>query len=162
MADRLGSVISNIDDTIRQIRSSIYELGLVGDDRGVRARILALVRVLSPVVGFEVHVSFDGPVDSAIPDTVVEHLLATVREAVTNIGRHAHASQASVSLNVVNGVCCLQVVDNGRGINESGSTQAGLGLVNLQRRAEKLHGQLVIESPGAGGTLLIWQVPVTQ
>ena len=162
MADRLGSVISNIDDTIRQIRSSIYELGLVGDDRGVRARILALVRVLSPVVGFEVHVSFDGPVDSAIPDTVVEHLLATVREAVTNIGRHAHASQASVILNVVNGVCCLQVVDNGRGINESGGTQAGLGLVNLQRRAEKLHGQLVIESPGAGGTLLIWQVPVTQ
>jgi signal transduction histidine kinase len=47
-------------------------------------------------------------------------------------------------------------------IYESGSTQAGLGLVNLQRRAEKLHGQLVIESPGAGGTLLIWQVPVSR
>ncbi len=43
-------------------------------------------------MGFEVHASFDGPVDIAIPDIVGEHLLAVIREAVTNIGRHAQAT----------------------------------------------------------------------
>jgi signal transduction histidine kinase len=43
---------------------------------------------------------------------------------------------------------------------KSGSGTAGLGLGNLRRRAEKLHGQFDIESPDGGGTVLIWQVPL--
>ena len=162
VADRLSGAISDIDDTIRQVRSAIYELGSADDGRGVRAAILSLVRELTPVVGFEVHVSFDGPIDSAVSEEVTDHLLATVREALTNIGRHARATRASLSLSVDRGLCCLQIVDNGRGIDETETTEGGLGLVNLKRRAEKLHGQLVVESPEAGGTSLTWQVPVSR
>ena len=39
-------------------------------------------------------------------------------------------------------------------------TEGGLGLVNLRRRAEKLHGRFTIESSTVGGTLLTWEVPV--
>lgn len=160
LADRLQSAIVDIDDTIRQVRASIFELAFTS--AGVRTSVLALVRDLAPVVGFEVQVSFDGPVDAAVTEEVSEHLLAAVREAVTNIGRHADASEAAVVLSVREGVCRLQVTDNGRGIDETRSLGGGLGLNNLSHRAEKLHGQLLIERRAGGGTLLTWQVPVGQ
>jgi signal transduction histidine kinase len=160
MASRLESVIDNVDDVIRQVRSSIYELGLGGDDRGVRATILALVRSLDPVVGFEVRVSFDGPIDATVNRIVEEHLLATVREAVTNIGRHAHATQASVSIRVESATCRLEVADNGDGMIADPVAAGGRGLVNLERRAEKLNGELILENAPAGGTVLIWSVPI--
>jgi signal transduction histidine kinase len=160
LTERLDSAISDIDDTIRQIRSSIFELG--STEPGVRASILSLVRELKPVVGFEVQVTFDGPVDSTISDQMAEQLVATVREAVTNIARHANGSEAKVMLSVADGVCRLQVIDNGGGLDEGKGSEVGLGLANLRRRAEKLGGHLEIESRASGGTSLSWQVPVSQ
>ena len=161
MGDRLTAAVSDLDATIRQVRSTIYELGSARLDQGVRHNVLSLVRDLNPVLGFEARVSFDGPVDSAIPDELIEHLLATVREAVTNIGRHAQATEASVVVRVRNGLCELQVTDNGIGLQQTKTTGGGLGLVNLRRRAEKLHGHFLVENRSEGGTSLIWQVPIT-
>jgi len=162
IVDRLDGAIRDIDDTIRQVRTTIFGLGSAGFGRGIRATVLSLVRELTPVVGSNIEVSFHGPVDSAIPDRVAEHLLATVREALTNIGRHAEATKARLDLTVAKGVCSLEVVDNGRGIGDQPSGQGGLGLVNLRSRAEKLHGSFTVESPAGGGTSLTWQVPVDQ
>jgi signal transduction histidine kinase len=162
MTDRLKEAVSNLDATIRQVRSTIYELGSAGIDQGVRASLLALVRDLNAVVGFEVRTSLDGPVDAAVSEEVAEHLLATVGEALTNVGRHAEASEASVNLSVKGGLCILQVRDNGRGVASSEVGEGGLGLPNLRRRAEKLGGHLIIENLDTGGTLLTWQVPISQ
>jgi signal transduction histidine kinase len=104
IAERLNGAITDLDDTIRQVRSTIYELGSAEIDRGVRAGVLALVRNLTPVVGFDVRVTFDGAVDTMISDQRAEHLLAVVREAVTNVGGHAQATEASVSLRVADGL----------------------------------------------------------
>jgi two-component system sensor histidine kinase DevS len=114
------------------------------------------------VVGFDAHASFEGPVDAAVPDIINEHLLAVLREAVTNIGRHAQATEATVAISVSDGQCRLRVVDDGCGLAESESSTGGLGLGNLRRRAEKLHGHFDIESPAGGGTILTWQVPIYQ
>ncbi len=161
VADRLGHLVADIGDAIRQVRSSIYELGLDLGDLGVRASVLTLVRSLNPMVGFSIHVSFAGPVDSVVSETVTENLLATVREAITNIARHADATTASVSLVVEEGVCRLRIVDNGCGTDRTGVSSAGMGLVNLRRRAESLHGTMAMEAPDGGGTVLVWQVPVS-
>lgn len=160
LTERLDMAISDIDDTIRQVRASIFELG--STQPGVRASILSLIRELKPVLGFEVQVSFDGPVDSTICEETAEHLLATVREAVTNIARHAGASEAKVILSVADGLCRLQVIDNGTGIDERETRQDGLGLANLRSRAEKLHGRFMIEPRQTGGTKIIWEVPANQ
>jgi signal transduction histidine kinase len=159
VSGQLNAVVTDIDDSIRQLRSIIYELGLTGDELGIRARIISLLRDLNVVVDFEVNSSFDGPVDTAISDEIAEHLLATVREAVTNIGRHAQATQATVRLSVDSEHCRLQVTDNGRGLSGTETTKGGLGLVNMRCRAEKLHGRFDVESQ-AGGTVLTWHVPL--
>ena len=156
LAERLGAVVSDIDETIRQVRASIFELG--SDTPGARSSVLALARELAPVLGFEVQVSFDGPVDSALSSQVTEHLLASIREAVTNVARHAHASEVKVSLSVSEGLCRLQVTDDGVGLDQHHSNEGGLGLVNMRRRAEKLQGHLSVESPESGGTAIVWEV----
>jgi signal transduction histidine kinase len=158
-SDQLRAIASTIDDAISQLRSSIYELGLTGGELGLRARIISLLRQLTVVVGFEVHSGFEGPVDAAISDAIAEHILATVREAVTNVGRHAQATQASVLLSVGSNECLLQVSDNGCGLSPRRGRKGGLGLDNMRRRAEKLHGSFDLESEG-GKTVLRWRVPL--
>ena len=159
VADRLHAVVSDMEDSIRQLRSTIYELGLIDNERGIRAQIISLLRDLHFIVGFEVHCSFDGAVDLDISAVIAEQLLATVREAVTNIGRHAQATQGTVRLSVDGTHCQLQVTDNGKGMDGTKTAEGGLGLANLRRRAEKLHGHLDVDSQ-VGGTVLTWQVPL--
>ncbi len=162
MADRLAVLVGDIGDAIRQVRSSIYELGVGEEDPGVRSGVLTLVRSLDPMLGFNVRVTFDGPVDSVISQSVTEQLLATIREAVTNIGRHARATEASIAVSAHRGQCHLRVVDNGIGLSGAQYLDTSLGLVNLRRRAEKLHGTMEIADSEAGGTVLDWAVPFSQ
>lgn len=162
LTDRLQAVVSDIDDSIRDLRSTIYALGMNPEGRGIRARILSIVAELQGVVGFEIHPVFDGSVDSLASDQVTEHLVAVVREAVTNIGRHASATEATLTLSVDDGVCRFCVADNGRGLGDDDTRAGGMGLVNLRRRAEKLRGEVTVESPATGGTVLIWSVPLDQ
>ena len=158
VSDHVSAVVATIDGAIIQLRSTIYELGLTGGELGIRARIISLLRELTVVAGFEVHSSFSGPVDSVISEVIAEQLLATVREAVTNVGRHARATQANVRLSAASDECLLQVTDNGRGLGPRESTEGGLGLNNMRRRAEKLHGSFEVRSQN-GGTVLTWRVP---
>ncbi|MGD0881448.1 MAG: GAF domain-containing sensor histidine kinase [Acidimicrobiales bacterium] len=158
VSQRLGAVISDLDDTIREIRSTIFELGLIGTEQGIRIQVITLLEELSELIGIPVRPTFNGPVDTGISDEVAEHLLPTLREAVTNIGRHAEASEATVVLTVDGSLCRLLVSDDGKGISATGTSEGGRGLVNLQRRAEKLHGRLEVTANPKGGTTLDWQV----
>ncbi len=135
---------------------------MAGGERDIRAKIITLLRDLAEVVGFEVRSAFDGVVDSAISDEIAEHLLIIVREAVTNIGRHAHATEATVRVWVVADHCQLTVTDNGRGMGAGNTKEGGLGLANMRRRAEKLRGSFNLESPVSGGTNLTWRVPLLE
>ncbi len=161
VSSRLGATVVDIDDTIRQVRSSIFELGSADIETSLQSRVRSLVRVLGNVTGFDVTVTFDGPVDTEVRPIVADHLLAVVREAVTNIGRHARATDAEVSVAVSDGRCRLRVVDDGVGLRDGPTDAGGLGLVNMKRRAEKLGGTCSVTSPEGGGTELDWDVPVT-
>ena len=160
-ANQLGGAVSEIDQVIAQVRSTIYELGMGEDSRGIRDDIADLVRQLHEVVGFEVGLTFTGPLDAAVDDLVLEHLLATIREALTNVGKHAHATRASVSVEVDGSSCILTITDDGVGLTGApAASGGGLGIPNLRRRAEKLHGTLSVDSPPGGGTVLTWKVPI--
>jgi signal transduction histidine kinase len=161
MSAGLGEAVAEIDRVIDRIRATIYQLGMGAENRGVRDHVVSLIQELSSVVGLNVEASFEGPVDTAISALVAEHLIATIRESVTNVGRHAHATQASVTIKVEDGQCQLTVLDNGDGFDETKVREGGLGLTNLRARAEKLDGTFVIEHAEGGGTSLTWQVPLS-
>ncbi len=162
-AERLDQVIGDIDSTIHRIRSAIFELVEPKADRGIRAAVLALVHDLRPLLGFDPSVSFSGPVDTAITPEMTGHLLATVREALTNVARHSNATGTSVQLTVAEGVCTLAIVDNGTGVVPTGTgptLAGGFGIANLRRRAEKLGGELDLDPGAGGGIALTMRVPI--
>ena len=155
----LESAVADIDETIRQVRATIFELGGAGNGRGIRSHVLALAEELRPVVGFDVPVEFTGAVDTAVTDTVADQLLPTLREALTNIGRHAGATRARVRLAMVGRYCRMEVTDNGRGFAGARATEGGMGLANMRDRAEGLGGSFEVTHPATGGTTVVWQVP---
>ena len=159
-ADQLGGAVAEIDRVIAQVRATIYELGMGEDSRGIRDDITNLTRELQPVVGCEVDVMLEGPLDASVNEQVREQLLSTIREALTNVGKHAHATRASVSVTADDTSCRLTITDDGVGITGTPSASGGLGLANLRRRAEKLHGTLTVDDVPGGGTQLTWTVPL--
>ncbi len=160
VSEALNRVILDIDDSICQLRSVVFALGVTDEDQCLRSRVVSLLNELRAVAGFEVHSSFEGPVDTAISDEIADHLLMALREAVTNVARHAQATEVMVHLAVVDSQCQLRIIDNGRGIETEKPSKSGMGLVNLHTRAEKLKGRFKVESPSTGGTVLTWQVPL--
>jgi signal transduction histidine kinase len=160
-ADQLGGIVSEIDRVIAQVRSTIYELGMGDDSRGVRDDITNLTRELQLIIGCKVDLTFSGPLDSGITGQLLDHLLATIREALTNVGKHAHATHASLSVVADDTWCTLTITDDGVGITGRPAAGGGLGLPNLRRRAEKLHGTLAVDAVPGGGTQLTWTVPLS-
>ena len=166
-ANRLEQVVSDVDETIRQIRTTIFQLrGQLGPQLGTaRSRLLAVVVDVSPLLSFEPRVEFAGPVDSAVPEAVVDDLAAVTREALTNVGRHAQATHASVTLIADVTTLSLDIVDDGVGIG--GATRRS-GLANLRARAERRGGTLTVTPadlpeapPTREGTRLRWTIPLS-
>jgi signal transduction histidine kinase len=159
LAGSIGAVEEDIDETIRQVRTTIFELGTEGRGRGIRSSVLAMIEELQPVLGFRVPVDFAGTVESSVSDEVAEQLLATLREALSNVARHARATTATVALAVAGRACRLEVHDDGQGMVGSPSPGGGHGLPNMRSRAESLGGTFEVLQPAGGGTTLVWQVP---
>lgn len=159
VVDRVGKAVEDLDSTITEIRTTIFELGDSAIHGGVRHGVVGVVNELAPSLGSRPEVVFDGPIDTAIPEHIADHLLAVLREALTNAGKHAHATKFVVTLSVGSEVT-LEVADNGKGIALLLEGGAGLGLSNLRGRAEKLRGTFEVQSAQGGGTRVIWCVPL--
>jgi signal transduction histidine kinase len=93
-----------------------------------------------------------------VPQHVGDHVLAVVREGLTNAGKYSGASSFAVHVGVGDEVT-VEVHDNGRGIDLP-LTKPGLGLANLRDRADKLGGTFEIHPGDQGGARLVWSVPL--
>ena len=154
---RIGEAIDKLDETIRQLRKAIFDIELTINKEGLHPKVLDLVHELRPVVGLLPRVSFSGPVDAVVSDALAEEVLAVLREALTNVGKHARASQVVITI-AAGEELRLVVADDGIGIGEAKAT--GLGLKNLRQRAERLGGSIDLGRSREGGTRLTWHVPL--
>jgi two-component system, NarL family, sensor histidine kinase DevS len=96
-------------------------------------------------------------VDGAVPDDVVPELLAVLREALSNVARHAQAGTARVSVRAADNEVILQIEDNGVGTDPA---LARGGLVNMSERAGDLGGSCTVTPADEGGTVVTWRVPL--
>jgi signal transduction histidine kinase len=156
-ARRLNMVVDDLDGTIREIRSVIFSLQSdTRDTPGVRADVLRVIDDHRDALGFEPRLRFDGPVD-AVSDRVAAELLPAVREAISNVARHADASSVEIAIENVGDSVTLRVLDDGRGF--PAMVEHGNGLRNLSERASRLGGRCLLTARPEGGTMLEWQVP---
>ncbi len=156
VAERLDAAVGALDDTIAAIRGTIFELQH-RQGESLRAEIRSLVREYVPVLGFAPGVRTNGPLDTAVPARVREQLLPVLREAISNVARHALAESADVEVTVSDTEVRLVVADDGTGI--TGDLQES-GLRNARRRAGDLGGRLDLTDNEPRGTVLTWRVPL--
>jgi signal transduction histidine kinase len=156
VSTRIDKTVDDLDLTIRDIRGTIFELQN-RQSASLRAEVRTLVREYVPVLGFTPTVRTSGALDSAVPPDVRDHLLAVLREAVSNIARHALADHAEVDVEVRGDEMVLAVVDDGAGLREGRSES---GLRNARRRAQGLGGTLELTPREPRGTSFVWRVPL--
>ena len=154
---RIESTIDSLDDTIRELRMAIFSLqGSGSAPGGLRGQILDLVSDAAAALGFAPLLQFDGPVES-IADDIAAQLVPTLREALSNVARHAAASSVQILVSAADSVT-VEVIDDGVGLTTAGG-RAGHGLVNLDSRARQLGGTFEVISQTTGGVRVRWTVP---
>jgi signal transduction histidine kinase len=101
-----------------------------------------------------VHLLVD--VDDRLEEPLEVAAYYVVSESIANIGKHAHASSATVDVRRTDGHVVVEIVDNGVG---GADTEGGTGLRGLADRVEALGGRLRVWTPAGGGTRVKAEIP---
>jgi signal transduction histidine kinase len=155
--ERLQSAIDELDDTIRQIRSTIFVINRPrhrGAGATLQAELLDLVEELVTGGGLDVHVEFDGPIDAAVGRHAGDHLLLTVREVVSNAVRRGGLSSLALDVVVDDSGLRLEVVDDG----EPPGDVPGPDVDSLRERARLLGGECTVRPLPGRGMAVEWRV----
>jgi signal transduction histidine kinase len=162
VVERIEAAVDELDRTSRRIRTTIFELQPVRlGGRSVRREVLDVVAESGRAIGFDPEVHFDGPVDTLADERMTEHLVAVVRELLANVARHAKAADASVSLRAGHGHMRVTVEDDGVGVAVGRIGAGGRGMANLRARAAALGGSFELSARDGGGTLAVWEAPLS-
>ena len=150
---RIEGAISMLDAATLQIRSAIF--ALTGAPTGaIRDQLVAVVSDLGTSFATTPHLAFVGPIDLVLTGRLAHDVVAVVREGLTNVAKHASASNVSLTVSAVDDLVTVEIIDNGVGVvagpNES-------GVANLRRRAALRYGHFSLESAD-GETRLLWSV----
>ena len=163
VASRITNAVDAMDETIKEIRATIFDLQArdSADRLDLRGDIFGVVEEMTPLLGFAPSLRLGTGLGGQIKPEVAEQALAALREALSNAARHAAATQVDVTVDVgADGMLAVEVTDNGTGIPADGRRS---GLRNLASRAEKLGGELRLGQADPGGpspgTRLEWRVP---
>lgn len=154
--EAITASVRDLDTSIRDLRATIFELGR-GLSRSLTGEARALVEEYAPVLGFRPALRLNGPVDSVLTEAVSDEALLVLREALSNIARHAEATAAQVELTASKAWFMLRVADDGVGIGPGAGVPSGLR--NAQRRAEARGGVMRTGAATPRGTSLVWLVP---
>lgn len=156
--ERVSQLITELDATIASIRDTIFELreGFSGSWQ-VTERLQEELDRMSEALGFTPTLQVDAELTTVDADDVIGDAVAVVREALSNIARHADATQASVRLWFHDGQFGIDVSDDGTGPGDS-DRRSGLGY--LSERAEARGGSCELVGPPGGGSVLSWRVPL--
>jgi signal transduction histidine kinase len=163
VASRITHAVDAMDETIKDIRATIFELQTRDTPGGpdLRGDIVVLTEEMTDMLGFAPSLRLGAGLGDGISSEAAEQALAALREALSNAARHAQASEVDVTVDVSpDGMLTMQVTDNGIGVPADGRRS---GLRNLASRAEKLGGELRLGPADEGaahpGTRLDWRVP---
>jgi signal transduction histidine kinase len=165
IAERLDEVIRELDRVIISIRMTVFDLHERSRPAGqpeaipptLRDQVATLATEAGAQLGFTPRVRFEGPVDTLVTPAVAGQMMAVLREALSNVLRHAQASAVQVTV-AAGPELILTVADDGIGPPAGQGT--GNGLRNMATRAAALGGQCAIRGRSPRGAVMEWRVPL--
>jgi signal transduction histidine kinase len=155
---RVQDVVAQLDDTVRDIRTTIFDLHTTDASENadsLRRRVLDVVTETSDDV-LQPTVRMSGAIDSLVTGELAADVVAVVREAVSNAVRHSGGRHVTVTLDAADEVI-VEVVDDGCGIDERAARS---GLRNLEQRARRHGGGASVGPLPDGGTRVRWHAPL--
>ncbi|MEM9608366.1 MAG: PAS domain S-box protein [Actinomycetota bacterium] len=154
LAERLAETVQQMDQTIDELRAAIFKLTTTPS--AAELHVQQRIDHAAIGLGHQPLLRIGGDLDS-IAQPVLEELLPTLSEALSNVARHARATETDVSIDVGTDSVVLTVTDNGIGLDPA--APRGNGLTNLEARADLLGGAASITSTADRGTTLTWTAP---
>lgn len=154
---RLSTTIDDLQDTVHDIRSAIFDLQSPdAATLGLRRQINDIVEEMTAGTDLRTSVRVTGPL-SVVDPALATHALSVLREAISNCVRHAHAHTLVVAFDVADNLG-IEITDDGVGIPDGVATS---GLKNMQSRAHENGGHMTIgPANAAGGTKISWSAPL--
>jgi signal transduction histidine kinase len=167
----VDAALDGLDQEIEGLRHLITELRPAAlDDFGLAAALEALARRAQAIDGLQVETEIDlseraeqERLDPELESTIYR----VVQEALTNVGRHAQASSALISVTEHHGVVIASVTDDGKGLPDSDrlgprgdGLEGGFGLSGMRERAELVGGELELLPAAGRGTTVRLTVPL--
>jgi len=154
---RLLRAVDDIDDTIKQIRSTIFDLRDNVEPGLMRQVAVDLIKEFSPLLGFTPTLRFVGPVDVAVGASLLGDAEAVLRETLANILKHAQAKLVSITVEASAAELTITIEDDGCGIPTHGRRS---GLANLADRATARGGTMHASERDGLGTRIVWRTPI--
>ena len=157
---RLEDSIELVEETTKTIRDVMAELRpSVLDDYGLIAALRWYGKRFSDRTGISLKLKMD-EMSFRLAEKVESALFRITQEALTNVAKHANASELVLSFEESDGLFRLIIADNGKGFDYSAVSKAevrtGWGILNMKERTQVLGGQLQIDSePGKGTSVII-------
>jgi signal transduction histidine kinase len=158
VARRVSRAVEQLDATVREIRTSIFELPTTGEDGSgsLRRRLLDTVAEISSGSGVNPAIRISGAVDTLVSeDAIGDQFIVVVRDSVSNSLQHAKASEITITVEARD-YLILEVVDNGINFPPDIARAAEL---NARRRAEAVRGTSSLW-PLTNGNCLAWRAPI--
>ncbi|NEW48948.1 GAF domain-containing sensor histidine kinase [Nocardia cyriacigeorgica] len=157
---RLADTINDIQSIVQDIRHSIFDLhaSSTAETPALRKRLHALVGEMTSESDLRTSIRLSGPV-SVLSPTMFDHVEAVLREALSNVVRHARASAVAVKLTIGDDVV-IEVIDDGIGLPDI--IERHSGLANMAARTQEAGGTFGVEPNPSGGTILRWSVPMPE
>ena len=155
---QMGDILDNTGTSIRRIIADLRPLALDDFGVGVAAKILA--HEIEEASGVCIDFTTEGEFKD-LPENYHTSLYRMLQECLTNVVKHAHATEVAVRLMKSADEVRLTVADDGRGFAESPQAAPGhYGLLSIQERAEQLGGHVAVSSAPGHGTKVTIAVPV--
>lgn len=153
--ERVDQCVDELDRTVQDIRTTIFEIDVDDETRGgLTARVEHLCDEVRGRLGLEVSLEVAPGLDALVSNRCAHQAAMALREALSNVARHAQASRADVAVGVDADLVTVSVRDDGVGIADR--IGPGRGLRNLTTRARQLGGECIVESEPGRGTLVRW------
>ncbi|MFI6956132.1 GAF domain-containing protein [Nocardia sp. NPDC050408] len=155
---RLMETIDDVQAIVQDIRHSIFDLqsNTTADSSKYRKHLHGIIVEMTADSGLRTTVRLAGPVTVLAPP-LSDDVEAVLREAVSNVVRHASASTVAVELKVRDDVS-IEVTDDGIGVPDDIARRSGLA--NMAARAKDAGGTFSIENRPGGGTVMRWSAPL--
>lgn len=156
LPEGLNSVATELDMAIRELRNSIFELTSIADHDDIEQVVRDVVARASRILGFMPKISVSGEVAGLDAD-LVAHVASVLQEALSNVARHAQASEVEVVFRADDRGVEVCVADDGIGMPDPLPRSSGVS--NLLNRARTMGGTATWTPRASGGTVMTWRVP---